>query len=92
MVLRGRILVVEFDDDGVIIDFTVLSAEANCWGAEIPANTWHTIISLESGSVAYEVKDGPYIPITDKNFALWAPKEGDEGVQQYLKDIIQQCT
>jgi hypothetical protein len=38
--------------------------------------------------VAYEVKDGPYIPIIDKNFASWAPKEGDPKCQEYLNEVL----
>ena len=58
------------------------------YAVEIPSSVWHTIISLESGTIAYEVKDGPYSPANDKNFANWAPKEGDEECKQYLNTII----
>ena len=29
----------------------------------IPINQWHNLVSLESGTVLLEVKDGPYVPI-----------------------------
>lgn len=29
----------------------------------IPINLWHNLVSLESGTVLLEVKDGPYVPI-----------------------------
>lgn len=78
LVLRGRILVVEFDDAGNITEHIVLDAKNGNYGAEIAARTWHTIISLEEGSVAYEVKDGPYNVSVDKNFAVWAPSENND--------------
>ena len=74
--LRGRILIVEFDNKGKITEHIILDAKKGNFGAEIAARTWHTVISLESGSVAYEVKDGPYDVRIDKFFAPWAPKEG----------------
>ncbi|MCX6266256.1 MAG: hypothetical protein NTW16_02715, partial [Bacteroidetes bacterium] len=39
-------------------------------------------------AVAYEVKDGPYSPANDKNFAPWAPKEGDAGTTDYLTSLV----
>jgi len=86
--LRGRLCVIEFNDDGEVIDHTILDARNGSYGAEIPERTWHSIISLESGSVAYEVKDGPYTPINDKNFATWAPEEGSPEVKNYLNQLI----
>jgi cupin fold WbuC family metalloprotein len=91
IILKGKILVVEFDDSGNIKESCVLSAENGSFGAEIQAKTWHCIIALEPESVVYEVKDGPYMPINDKNFATWAPKEGDPECLEYLKNIVRRC-
>lgn len=91
MVLKGRILVIEFEENGEIADFEILDSKEGKFGIEIPPRTWHTIISLEAGSVAYEIKDGPYNPIDDKNFASWAPKEGDLETQSFLNDLIIKC-
>lgn len=87
-VLRGKILLLEFNDAGEVIDHIVLDPLNGNFGCEIPARTWHSLISLEAGSVAYEVKDGPYIPIEDKNFASWAPAEGDSNYQEYNQKIL----
>ena len=38
--------------------------------------------------MAYEIKDGPYNPIDDKNFAPWAPKEGSEDVPEYIERLL----
>jgi len=87
-VLRGRILVVEFDDNGNISDHIILEAGKGNYGAEIAPRIWHTIICLEAGSVAYEVKDGPYNAAIDKNFAPWAPAEGDDDCTSYISSIL----
>ncbi len=88
-VLRGKILVVEFDDEGNISDHIILNPLVGNFGAEIPPRTWHSIISLEKNSVAYEVKDGPYDATVDKNFASWAPGEGDPNAMKYINEIIE---
>lgn len=85
--LRGKILVVEFEDDGRIRDHILLDASLGNYGCEIPPRTWHSIISMEPGSVAYEVKDGPYDPKIDKHFAAWAPAEGDPNALSYLQNL-----
>ncbi len=87
-ILKGRMVVVEFDENGDVIDHVVLDPKTGCIAAEIPERTWHCIISLEKGSVAYETKDGPYEPTDDKNFAKWAPKEGDENCKLYIDNIL----
>jgi cupin fold WbuC family metalloprotein len=91
IILAGKLLVLEFDDNGKIIQHTVLSLSDKCYGVEIPARTWHSIIALESGTVVYEVKNGPYSPIDDKNFAPWAPKEGDSACESFNLHLIKQC-
>ena len=88
-VLRGRILVVEFDDEGHITESIILDSKKGNYGAEIAPRTWHTIICLEAGSVAYEVKDGPYNAAVDKNFAPWAPTEGDENCAAYIAEVLE---
>lgn len=88
LALRGRMLVAEFDADGAISDHVVLDPSEGVFGAEIPGRTYHTIVSLEPGSVAYELKDGPYDPADDKNFAPWAPVEGSPAALEYLADLL----
>jgi len=90
IVLRGSLVVVFFDTSGNPTDFVLLDPQKGNHAVEIPVGAWHTVIALETGSVVYEVKDGPYFPISDKNFGSWAPKEGDAGCDEYLKNLIGQ--
>jgi cupin fold WbuC family metalloprotein len=32
------------------------------YGVDIPKNVWHQVECLESGSVIFEVKEGPFVP------------------------------
>lgn len=88
IILTGRILVIEYNDDGEIIDHIILDRNEGNYGVEIEAGSWHSLISLKSGSAVYELKDGPYHKDDDKNFAEWAPAEGDEGAQTFNQQIL----
>jgi cupin fold WbuC family metalloprotein len=91
IILRGRALVVMFDDRGNVVNHYVLSAKDGVYGIEISPRTWHTILSLEPGTVVYEAKEGPYKAIDDKNFASWAPKESDPECAVYNKELLKRC-
>ena len=88
ILLRGVFLVVFFDNNGSITQHVILDHKKEVYGVEIPGRVWHMVISLEPGSVVYEIKDGPYIQITDKNFAPWSPKENESECIQYMNSII----
>ena len=75
--LRGRLGVLEFDEAGAVRGAFVVDPAGPVRGIEIPSGTWHTILALDPGTVAYEVKAGPYDPASAKEPAPWAPPEGD---------------
>jgi cupin fold WbuC family metalloprotein len=87
IVLSGKALVIRFDDAGAILEHSILNRSSGIYGVEFAAREWHTIISLVSGTVLYEVKAGPYAPIDDKNFAPWAPIEGSPEAAGYLESL-----
>jgi cupin fold WbuC family metalloprotein len=90
LILRGRVLVVEFTETGQVAEWQVLSPALGNFGVEIPPRTYHTLIALESGMVIYELKDGPYDAANDKVFAPWAPAEGAPEAPAYLADLLAQ--
>lgn len=69
--LRGRFLVLHFDDAGRVTQRTVLGED--CAVLENPAGTWHAVLSLDVGGIIFEVKHGPYTPIADADYAPWSP-------------------
>jgi cupin fold WbuC family metalloprotein len=76
VVVRGAFAVLRFDEQGRVAARVELRAgDGNC-AVEIPAHTWHTVVSLACGTVMFEIKHGPYSPVEDKDFAAWAPREG----------------
>ncbi len=88
ILLKGRVLVIEFSETGEITDHIILDSERGNYGAEIPAKIWHTLITLEKNSLVYELKDGPWNASDDKNFAEWAPTEGDSNCLEYNKSLL----
>ena len=90
-ILRGKALVIEFDDTGKITEYHTLSTSSDNWGIEIAPKKWHCLVSLEPGTVIYEIKDGPYSALNDKNFATWAPKEGSPDCGKYIKSLLSSC-
>lgn len=61
MVLQGKLKVTIHNNQGDIIEEHILSPKEGQYGVQIPANTWHSLDVLESGTVIFEVKEGPYI-------------------------------
>ena len=61
VILRGKVRVTTHNDDGSIIEDVVLSQESGNYGVDIPKNVWHKLESLESGSVIFECKEGPFV-------------------------------
>ncbi|MGD0711098.1 MAG: WbuC family cupin fold metalloprotein [Bacteroidales bacterium] len=89
IILKGSMAIVEFDDKGAISDHIVLDAAKGNYAAEIIPASWHTVISLKEGSVYYEIKDGPYDPVTDKVFADWSPEEGSEDAGKFMNETLE---
>jgi cupin fold WbuC family metalloprotein len=67
VLLRGRIQVLLYDAKKVLTDAEVLDPMAGVFGVNIPAGQWHTIEVLESGSVIFECKDGPYTALEQED-------------------------
>jgi cupin fold WbuC family metalloprotein len=88
VVVRGRFAALVFHDGGEIDQVVHLSADpGGTVGVDIPAGAWHCIISLESGSVFFETKPGPYEPLSDKDWAPWAPAEASTEAAAYLESL-----
>jgi len=89
VVLDGRVAVFIFDDVGQVTNTYVLGG-GDTLGIDIAAGVWHTFAALSPHAVCYEVKPGPYAAHNDKDFAPWAPREGDPRVPEYLAGLLSQ--
>ena len=62
IVLRGRIRVTTYNDDGSIIESVVLNLSEGRYGVNVEKNVWHTVEALAPNSVIFECKEGPFVP------------------------------
>lgn len=67
IVLRGSINVIFYDDNKIPVEQHLISPEQGVYGVHIPAGQWHTLEVKESGTVIFEVKDGPYASLGEED-------------------------
>ena len=61
VILRGRVMVKTYNDDGSVLDSIELCPEEGKYGVNIPKGVWHNLECLESDSVFFECKEGPFV-------------------------------
>lgn len=88
LILDGEAGIVCFDNSGSITQSVRLGPGCDAIGADLEAGLWHTIVALSDRAICYEVKPGPYTKANDKDFAVWAPAEGDPQVGEFLARIV----
>jgi len=81
--LRGQMDVLLFADDGALAQRITLAP--GCGVIEIAGGSWHSFVIMAPATVALEIKPGPYIAETDKEFAVWAPREGEPGAERIVR-------
>ena len=62
VLLRGRVRVNTYNDDGTVNESVVLCQEEGRYGVDIKKGVWHNLESLEPDSVIFECKEGPFVP------------------------------
>ena len=64
--LRGRVVEEYYDElERICTEAIELSPNGPVVALNIPVGQWHTLRSMESGSVILEVKDGKFEPLSD---------------------------
>ena len=87
ILMSGRLGIILFSDAGEVMESVTLSPQDGILAVDIPNGVFHTAVSLEPGTVFFEVKAGPYLPLSAAEAAAWAPLEGDGGAIQYLEQL-----
>ncbi|MFP4614928.1 MAG: WbuC family cupin fold metalloprotein [Thiohalorhabdus sp.] len=83
LALSGAAACLTFDEAGTVTERCEIRAGGPLYGVEIPAGAWHSVAALEPATVLFEIKPGPYAPLADKDFASWAPAEGEAGAAAF---------
>ena len=89
VLLSGTVLAIVFNNDGTIRDHAILSRETGILGIEFEENCYHMLTSLETGSVVFEIKEGPFVPHTEGSSAPWAPQEGTPEAREFLSKVFE---
>ena len=89
MAVRGKLALVVFDDDGEVKQVISFGDGCHTLAIDLPAGEWHSIIVVEPGSIFFETKPGPYVAMSDKDFAPWAPEENSPEVGSYLSVLTE---
>ena len=84
MALKGDVVMLIFDADGYVKKRYELSPNTGNVGVELPPNTWHTLFPANAEAVIFEVKEGPFTPKKESDFACWAPEENSSRVDEFL--------
>jgi cupin fold WbuC family metalloprotein len=64
--LRGRVVEEYYDElERICTEAIELTPNGPVVALNIPAGQWHTLRSLESGTITMEVKDGKFEPLSD---------------------------
>ena len=85
IVLRGEIAVYTFNDNGEILQQCILNPDKGMYGIDLMPHEWHSFLVLQTGTVVYEVKTGPYVPIAETDWGAWSPEPSDQqAVNEYM--------
>jgi cupin fold WbuC family metalloprotein len=82
-ILKGSVDILIFTLDGKVEDRFRLSGN-DVYVGEISGGDWHGLVFHAPAAVILEVKPGPYEPELDKEFAEWAPPEGDRETELFV--------
>ncbi|RRE79035.1 cupin fold metalloprotein, WbuC family [Klebsiella pneumoniae] len=84
--LRGRFVVLNFDDRGTVTHRAILGKPVRCWRwpqelacRAVAGYRWHN----------FEVKHGGYQPVAADDYAHWAPAEGEPGTTELMARYAQ---
>lgn len=70
IVIQGSVKYTIYADDGEVKEAHILKAGSDSFGFNVPAGVWHTMEPLESDTVVFGCKDGPYHPLEKSDLLI----------------------
>ena len=67
VVLRGKVKWVYYNDNKEVTATYIVAPGTDLVGLSVPIGQWHSLECLESGTVIFESKDGPYEPMREED-------------------------
>jgi len=89
ILLRGSLGVITFDAQGKVTASVLLRAGGDRVVADIRHGVYHTALALETGTIFFEAKAGPYLPLAPEEKADFAPEEGSSEAASYLERLAE---
>lgn len=87
LAVRGKLGMVFFAEDGKVTETALIEPGGAAVAVEIPHGAFHTVVALTAGSIFFEAKAGPYLPLTAEEKAPWAPPENSPEAAVYLEGL-----
>jgi len=89
VIIRGKLGIVMFGDSGEVAGTALLTPGGHAVAVDIPHGRFHTAVSLEPGTIFFEAKAGPYLPLGATEKPTWAPEEGTPEAADYLDSLAE---
>lgn len=70
ILIRGKLKVEIFNDQKEVIETCILDKAIDNIGYHIEKGKWHCVQSLESGTILFETREGPYVPISENDILI----------------------
>jgi cupin fold WbuC family metalloprotein len=88
VVLQGEIGFFQFGDEGDLLAAHRIGPRRAICAVDLAPGVWHCFLALAPDSVVFEAKNGPYDAERDKEFAPWAPAEGEAASADYMGALL----
>lgn len=85
-ILRGHVAVLKFSETGELTEIHHVQEDGPTQIVDIAPGEFHSMVALGDSAVL-EIGQGPYVAETHKQFATWAPLEGEDGAADYLRQL-----
>ena len=83
VVLQGCIGLLVLNSAGEVLQRERLEASGELRGVQLAEGLFHTVVALKADSVMFEIGQGPYEPLAEKDFLAAFPLEGTaEAIEQ----------
>jgi len=89
VILHGAVSVLTFSAAGEVTGRYDLEADGDQVAVELPENGLHCFVVRRPDSAVIEVKRGPYQPLSEADFAPWAPPENAPDAPAFLEKLKQ---
>lgn len=67
IILRGSLKIRIHNGNGSVKEECILDSSVGKYGYHICKGVWHSVESLESGTVMFETREGPYKPLSKED-------------------------